>query len=58
MIGRCISYECGSAEEETSTPTAFWFLAWLIFHPEDGGDTFLRNVCLHIVYTVLYLTRW
>jgi hypothetical protein len=22
-----------------------WFLAELIFLPEDGGDKFLRNVC-------------
>jgi hypothetical protein len=24
-----------------------WFLARLIFGPEDGGDTFLRNFRLH-----------
>jgi hypothetical protein len=24
-------------------PATRWFLARLIFYPEDGGDTFLRN---------------
>jgi hypothetical protein len=24
----------------------FWFLVWLLFDPEDGGDIFLRNVRL------------
>jgi hypothetical protein len=24
-----------------------WFLAWLVFDPEDGGDTFLKNVGYH-----------
>jgi hypothetical protein len=35
-----------------------WFLAWLIFNPEDGGDTFLWNIGSYIVYTVLYPGRW
>jgi hypothetical protein len=26
----------------------------LFFCPEDGGDNFLRNVCSHTDYTVLY----
>jgi hypothetical protein len=30
----------------------------LIFDPEDGGDTFLRNVGSYIYYTALYLRRW
>jgi hypothetical protein len=25
-------------------PAERWFNAWLIFDPEDGGDTFFRNV--------------
>jgi hypothetical protein len=28
-----------------------WFLSLLIFNPEDGGDTFLRNVSSHTDYT-------
>jgi hypothetical protein len=28
-----------------------WFLARRFFYPEDGGDTFLRNVGLHNIYT-------
>jgi hypothetical protein len=30
----------------------------LIFDPEVGGDTFLRNVGLHMDYTALYFRRW
>jgi hypothetical protein len=40
------------------TPTARWFLAQLIFDPEDGGDTFLRNVGSHTNHTMLYVRRW
>jgi hypothetical protein len=28
-----------------------WFLASGLFYPEDGGDTFLRNVGSHKIYT-------
>jgi hypothetical protein len=35
-----------------------WFLTRLIFGPEDGGDTFLRNVGSYTDYTVLYPRRW
>jgi hypothetical protein len=35
--------------------TSFWFLTWLTFNPEDGGDMFLRNVeWLSADYTALY----
>jgi hypothetical protein len=34
------------------------FLARLIFDPEDGGDTFLRNVGSYTDYTALYPRRW
>jgi hypothetical protein len=34
------------------------FLAWLIFDPEDGGDTFHRNVRPYTDYTALCLRRW
>jgi hypothetical protein len=30
----------------------------LIFDPEDGGDTFLRNVGSYMDYTALYPRRW
>jgi hypothetical protein len=30
---------------------ARWFLTLLIFDPEDGSDTFLRNVCSYTDYT-------
>jgi hypothetical protein len=35
-----------------------WFLALLIFDPEDGIDTFLRNVGSHTDYAALYPRRW
>jgi hypothetical protein len=35
-------------------PAVRWFLAWLIFDPEDGGDTFLLSVCSRTEYMVLY----
>jgi hypothetical protein len=31
---------------------------WLFCDPEDGGDTFLRNVGSHTDYTALYPRRW
>jgi hypothetical protein len=34
-----------------------WFLAHEFFCPEDGGDTFLRNVELHNIYTVPHPKR-
>jgi hypothetical protein len=34
-----------------------WFLAHGFFYPEDGGDTFLRNVSSHKIYTAPYPTR-
>jgi hypothetical protein len=37
---------------------AHWFLARMIFDPEDGGDTFLRNVGSYTDCTTLYLKRW
>jgi hypothetical protein len=37
---------------------SLWFLARLIFDPEDGGDTFLRSVGSYTDYTALYLRRW
>jgi hypothetical protein len=39
-------------------PVAPYFLARLIFEPENGGDTFLRNVCSHMDYTAIYPRRW
>jgi hypothetical protein len=34
-----------------------WFLARGFFCPEDGGDTFLRNIGLHNIYTASYPRR-
>jgi hypothetical protein len=38
-------------------PATRWYLARLISGPEDGGDTFLRNICSHTDYTALYPKR-
>jgi hypothetical protein len=37
---------------------ALWFDARLIFNPEDGGDSFLRNVGSYMDYTAPYPRRW
>jgi hypothetical protein len=37
---------------------AHWFLDLMIFGPEDGGNTLLRNVCTHMDYIALYRTSW
>jgi hypothetical protein len=34
-------------------PTALWFLAWLIFDPENGEETFHRNSGSHTDFTAL-----
>jgi hypothetical protein len=34
-----------------------WFLASGFFYPEDGGDTFLRNVSSYKIYTAPHLRR-
>jgi hypothetical protein len=34
-----------------------WFLACGFFYPEDGGDTFLRNVGSHNIYTLPHPSR-
>jgi hypothetical protein len=35
----------------SATTCSRWFLARGLFYPEDGGDTFLRNVGSHKIYT-------
>jgi hypothetical protein len=40
--------------KETFGCIIFCLLAWLIFDPEDGGDTFLRNVGSHEDYIAEY----
>jgi hypothetical protein len=37
--------------------TYLWFLARGFFYPEDEGDTFLRNVCSHKIYTAPHPRR-
>jgi hypothetical protein len=35
-------------------PAVRWYLARLIFEPEDGGNIFIRNIGSRTDYTVLY----
>jgi hypothetical protein len=42
----------------TVLPATRWIFGRLIFDPEDGGDTFLRNIGSHTHYTALYPRRW
>jgi hypothetical protein len=38
--------------QQTAATCSRWFLARGFFYPEDGGDTFLRNVgSFHTIYT-------
>jgi hypothetical protein len=40
-----------------ATTCSLWFLARGFFYPEDGGDTFLRNVGSHKIYTAPHPRR-
>jgi hypothetical protein len=44
IIRQVTVYECC---QSAYPPAARWFLALLIFDPEDGGDMFHRNVGSH-----------
>jgi hypothetical protein len=44
-------------EKYRHPPAARWFLARLIFNPEDGSDKFFRNVGVHKNYMALYPER-
>jgi hypothetical protein len=35
----------------------YWFLAWLIFDPKDGGHMFLLNIGLSLNYMALQPRR-
>jgi hypothetical protein len=39
-------------------PAPIWFLSRLIFDPEDGSHTFLRNIGSHTDYAAQYPRRW
>jgi hypothetical protein len=45
---------CRKSAEKEPSMLGHWFLALLIFDPEDGGCAFLRNVGLHTDYTAQY----
>jgi hypothetical protein len=39
------------ASYRSAATCSIWYLARGFFYPEDGGDTFLRNVGSHKIYT-------
>jgi hypothetical protein len=41
----------GNVTEQIAAICSRWFLAREFYYPEDGGDTFLRNVGSHKIYT-------
>jgi hypothetical protein len=41
----------GQAQAQSATTCSCCFLAHGFFYPADGGDTFLRNVSSHKIYT-------
>jgi hypothetical protein len=38
--------------------SSLWFLDRGFYYPEDGDDTFLRNVGSHKIYTAPHPGRW
>jgi hypothetical protein len=47
----CIDLVWSDISEERITTCSRWFLFHGFFYPEDGGDTFLRNVGSYKIYT-------
>jgi hypothetical protein len=53
-----VPYIYRSSEGKLRLPLACSLLRWLFYNPEDGGDTFLRNVGYHSThYTASYPRR-
>jgi hypothetical protein len=67
----CIDFPCGPLSlsscsyiascfrlvAQSAASCSHWFLARRFFCPENGGDTFLRNVGSHKIYTRAHLRR-
>jgi hypothetical protein len=47
-----------SEELQTAAACSRWYLTCRFFYPEDGGDTFLRNVGSHKIYTTPHPRKW
>jgi hypothetical protein len=57
-IASIFSVDKSASEEPTSAATCSrWFLALEFFYPENGGDTFLRNVGSHKICTAPHPRR-
>jgi hypothetical protein len=50
--------ERGTSVSQSAATCSRWFLFRGFFYPEDGGDTFLRSVGSHKIYTVQHPRRW
>jgi hypothetical protein len=50
--------ERGTSVSQSAATCSRWFLARGFFYPENGGDTFLRNVGSYKSYTTLHPRRW
>jgi hypothetical protein len=48
---------CSRLVDQSAATCSRWFLARGIFYPEDGGDTFLRKVGSHNIYTSPHTRR-
>jgi hypothetical protein len=42
---------------QSAATCSSWFLARGFLYPEDGGDTYLRNVGSHTIYTAPHSRR-
>jgi hypothetical protein len=49
--------ERGTSLSRSAATYSHWFLARGLFYPEDGGNTFLRNVGSHKIYTAPHPRR-
>jgi hypothetical protein len=48
---------CFQLVAQSAATCSRWFLCRSLFYPEDGGDTLLRNVGSHKIYTVPHPRR-
>jgi hypothetical protein len=58
--GMCLPSRClgmGICVSVAAATCSRWLLACGFFYPEDGGDTFLRNVDSHKIYTAPHPRR-
>jgi hypothetical protein len=60
LCSSCVNRRFGGTfrlRMQTAATCLRWFLERGFFYPEDGGDTFLRNIGSHKIYTAPHPTR-